>query len=483
MKLRIRLSEKAPFIILVAIIALASVVLAFAQDQRIAEEAEVRADLAQAQAQLAALPDGVRLAPIAADTGPDLGDEPLDTAALFPVFILIGGMVLALLVFVAFYTLWRSRQAEEIISTEQRLSLARSKERLRSIFENAGDGICGLNMGGKIIFSNPAAASILDAQSDALQGERLSRLLGQGSNHQWLDTDNDTPAHSELTLTTPGGRNLVVELTATPMRNHSGEISGSVIIFRDVTQRVETLRELREANAEAEEFAYRTSHDLRSPLVSTLALMKIIGQNLEKGRVEAASKAVGLSVAALEGLERLVEDIQDLSRTKSESEDIAVIDLAEQAHGALERHTYLEGYEKLSIETDFQSSADLSSKPRRVRLIVNNLISNAIKYYDPARPDPAIRISTYPKENGILLTVEDNGLGIPEDQREHLFSMFKRFHPNVSFGSGLGLYMVKKSAEIIGAQVGYEPCDAGSRFTVFFPVKQANVETKAEHAA
>jgi len=69
------------------------------------------------------------------------------------------------------------------------------------------------------------------------------------------------------------------------------------------------------------------------------------------------------------------------------------------------------------------------------------------------------------------LTVEDNGLGIDEDKRGDLFKIFKRFHPKTSYCSGLVLYMIKKSAEILGGDIKFEQRDGkGSRFTVILPI-------------
>ncbi|MDA7787759.1 PAS domain-containing protein [Sphingomonadaceae bacterium] len=462
MKLRVHLNAQSASMVVVALIALASVALAYAEDSRIADEAAVRYELEQAKAQLTG-------ASQLSARSPSISKP----RALWPVYILLGGFGLAAVVFIAFHNLWRSQQAAELFSTEQRLSLARSKERLRSVFENAGDGICGLNMDGKIIFANPAAAQILNVAPEMLAGDTFARLLGRQNDLGSLIPHNNKPTHTKLSLRASDGRDLTVELTATLLRNHAGEVSGTVVIFRDITERVTAEKELRDANSELEEFAYRTSHDLRSPLVSAVALMKTVGCSLEQGRTETASKSIDLTISALEGLERLVEDIHLLSRTKAEKEDSVPVDLAALARGALEQHTYLDGFAGLTIETDFQVPIELSSKPRRVELIVNNLISNAIKYRDPEQTDPVLRISAYPQGNAVVLAVEDNGLGIPEGHRESLFSMFKRFHPKVAFGSGLGLYMVRKSAEMIGAQVCFEPCYPGSRFTVSFPAEPA----------
>ncbi|MEC7575772.1 MAG: ATP-binding protein, partial [Pseudomonadota bacterium] len=70
----------------------------------------------------------------------------------------------------------------------------------------------------------------------------------------------------------------------------------------------------------------------------------------------------------------------------------------------------------------------------------------------------------------LVLRVEDNGLGVPEENQNQLFTMFKRFHPKVSFGSGLGLYMMKKSADILGGEISFEPLKKGSAFILKVPV-------------
>ena len=476
MKLRIPLDRKTPFLLIVAIIALASVTLAYEEDQRIAENADVRAALVEAEQQLAAINGESR--PAATFAG-----QASDPHEFWPVYILIGGFGLAILVFAAFYALWQAQQAAELSSSDQGLLLGRSKERLRSIFDNAGDGICGLNREGEIIFANPAAAHILGAEADDLTGDAFVSLFGPQAELGSLDLSSQTRSHSELAMHSPDGRELVIDLTATPMRNHEGDISGTVVIFRDITERVQTEQELRSANSELEEFAYRTSHDLRSPLVSAVALMKTVSASIENGRIEAASKGIQLTVSALEGLERLVEDIHEFIRTKSEDEEDAAIDFPALVQGALDRHTYLDGYDRLKIETNFDPNIQFVSKLHRTDLIVNNLISNAIKYSDPAQAEPILRVTTYADQGNIVLVIEDNGLGIPEDQREHMFGMFKRFHPKVAFGSGLGLYMVKKNAEIIGAQVGYQPREPGSRFTVTFSAASAPHQPALERAA
>lgn len=97
-------------------------------------------------------------------------------------------------------------------------------------------------------------------------------------------------------------------------------------------------------------------------------------------------------------------------------------------------------------------------------MIVENFISNAIKYYDPKKSNPYIKISTRQQSDKFVLEISDNGIGVPENQQKNLFKMFHRFHPKVAFGSGLGLYLVQKSASVLGGEVSYENTEDGSLF-------------------
>ena len=102
-------------------------------------------------------------------------------------------------------------------------------------------------------------------------------------------------------------------------------------------------------------------------------------------------------------------------------------------------------------------------------VIVGNMLSNAVKYHDPQEAEPVIDVRAFRYSGKVRLSVEDNGLGVPPASRHLLFKMFKRLHPNRSFGSGLGLYILKKSAESLGGDALYEARDKGSRFIIELP--------------
>ena len=99
---------------------------------------------------------------------------------------------------------------------------------------------------------------------------------------------------------------------------------------------------------------------------------------------------------------------------------------------------------------------------------LENLISNAIKYSDQSKDRPSISITYTRNDKDVTFSVEDNGIGIPKEHQSKMFGMFNRFHPKVAFGSGLGMYLMKKSAKTIGAALSYEDTGSGSKFTLTF---------------
>lgn len=249
-------------------------------------------------------------------------------------------------------------------------------------------------------------------------------------------------------------------------------------IVLDVTERVKLEQEretvskiLEESNRELEEFAYRTSHDLRSPLVSSIKLVSIVEAAMNSGNNDRAINSIKHIQTSLVKLETLVKDIHALTKTKNVEEDEKLIDLDLIVDDALSSFSHMDNFARLNIEKHLHFDEDIMLKSSRLSMIVENLISNAIKYQDIQESQSFIKISTAKENNSFVLTVEDNGLGIPAEHQASLFSMFKRFHSKVSFGSGLGLYMVKKSADILGGELVFEQPKKGTRFVLTIPLK------------
>lgn len=239
-----------------------------------------------------------------------------------------------------------------------------------------------------------------------------------------------------------------------------------------------TNTDLENANRELEEFAYRTSHDLRSPLVSSIALLDVAEQAVHDKDTDMVLNTVGMIRDSLTRLEMLIRDILILNEIKHREEPYEKLQVKNIIEDSLTKLSAMENFKKIKIETDYQCPV-FYSKKMKSQMIIENLISNAIKYYDPAKKQPYIKISSFAEDEYFVLQVKDNGLGIPREKRSRLFTMFSRLHPKVSFGSGLGLYLIKKGAQAMGGDIRYKNHRDGSIFEFILPL-QSN-KNKKDH--
>lgn len=227
-----------------------------------------------------------------------------------PVIVLMTGVFLSLFCLAAFLYLKRAKNYAELIAFERAHDLAKSKARLNLILNNAGDGILGLNKQGEITFANKMVEDIL--------GYEVDRILGV-SKHKIFHVCNErvasvTKEHCDICKKLPSleihtadnevfwhkeGHSVAVEYTPTPIKGDNDEITGFVVVFRDITARKKMQNDLIVANAELEEFSYRTSHDLRSPLMSAIGLMDFTRQSIETQDEKVAIETLDMAQGSL----------------------------------------------------------------------------------------------------------------------------------------------------------------------------------------
>jgi signal transduction histidine kinase len=256
---------------------------------------------------------------------------------------------------------------------------------------------------------------------------------------------------------------LFIILTMISARNESVE--------KLVSLRTE---ELNRANEELEEFAYRTSHDLRSPIVSSVQLLNLADDAIKDNETDFASKSIAHAKQSLGKLETLISDILTLTEIGSQNESEAILDVAKAVDEALAKLDHADGFHRLKVIKEISLEGSVIIKPSRFKLILENLISNATKYQDPKKDEPFLKISCFNTSGFLHLHVSDNGLGIDPRYQKQMFEMFKRFHPKVAVGSGLGLYLMRKSAHILGGDIDYVPLENGSLFKLVVPARIAN---------
>lgn len=205
--------------------------------------------------------------------------------------------------------------------------------------------------------------------------------------------------------------------------------------------------ELHKLNSELDRFVYSTSHDLRAPLASILGLINL-------SRLEEKNKDYYLTLIekSVHKLDEFISEIIDYSRNARLSVEPVEIDFQPMITSILEDLEYLEENVTLKKNISITSTGAFLSDKTRIRIILSNLISNAIKYHNIRQPQPYINITITTSPHQATIVVTDNGIGIQDDQLENIFKMFHRGSEQ-SKGSGLGLYIVKETVNKLGGNI------------------------------
>lgn len=241
-------------------------------------------------------------------------------------------------------------------------------------------------------------------------------------------------------------------------------------VFRPIVKLVSNaLESLESSNAELTEFSYRISHDLRAPVVSCLGIAGVVEDALSENEAATALAANQHIQTSLTRLTTTIDGIIGLVRQRMTDVAPETFKLADVVNESVESLRHMPDFDHIDLRIECPQDLELRTKRVYVKQTIENLLSNAVKYRDPNIGDSQVKISAKMEACDCYITISDNGLGIDEDYRGRVFSMFQRFHPRVSFGSGLGLYLVKQNAMTLKGAVEYLPNDKGSTFRFSFP--------------
>lgn len=351
------------------------------------------------------------------------------------------------------------------------------EERSSGIIDSSIDTIITIDHVGTVLSFNLAGEKLFGYQAEEVIGQNVKILMPnpyQDEHDGYLKQYSDTGEKKIIGIgrgveaKKKNGMTFPMDLSVSEIRLAGKTIFSGTI--RDITERKEAESNLQQANAELEEFAYRTSHDLRSPIVSSVRLLDMTMNHLVEQDQDMALQCLSHAQSSLTKLNVLIGDILVLTEAKNKAEEDREIDIAALISDAITKMEHMENFDRLDIQKDLRFDGVLCSKEIRVNMVLENLISNAIKYQDTNRLSSYIKISTFKSGDEFVLEIEDNGLGIPEDQQDELFTMFRRFHPKTAFGSGLGLYLMKKSADVLNGKVSFQNLQEGSIFRLSIPV-------------
>jgi signal transduction histidine kinase len=224
--------------------------------------------------------------------------------------------------------------------------------------------------------------------------------------------------------------------------------------------------ELKKINKELDEFAYRTSHDLKAPITSLKGLIHVAALSDSPDEVKQIHHMMKDRLTSLEFMIRDILDLSKNSRTEVQAVATNVHDIIEELIGISGNpeedkiHTTITGERELKVSID----------STRFKMVMRNLISNARQYADLDKQHPFVKIDYWAENGSLFVSVKDNGKGISKEYQHKIFDMFFRVAEN-SQGSGLGLYIVKETTERMGGTIDViSEKGIGSEFVVSFPV-------------
>lgn len=342
--------------------------------------------------------------------------------------------------------------------------LRTSEEKYRNLFQNSVVAM----------FRSDAKTGNITEANDKLW--QLLKVDDEEQKSQYVFFKDEREKSKVLKLIQKKG---VIEGLELKMKDHINEtlwISFSAVLYReenimectlkDITDTKENLLELQKVNFELDSFVYHASHDLRSPLRSVLGLIDIYRLEDDEGIKGECIEKIESSVKRLDNL---VVELLSISRNDRVNDPHRYISLMTEVNYSISSYFNASNTKGLEIRSKILEPVKFYSDPTRVRIILNNLISNAIKYRSFHKERNYIYIEAIVYIDKLVLKVVDNGEGIEKSKLPNIFDMFYRATEK-SEGSGLGLYIVKKVADKLNATIDvYSEELEGTTFVVTIP--------------
>jgi signal transduction histidine kinase len=225
--------------------------------------------------------------------------------------------------------------------------------------------------------------------------------------------------------------------------------------------------ELKKINLELDQFAYRTSHDLKAPITSLKGLIHVAALSQSADEVRDIH---GMMKERLTSLENMIRDILDLSKNSRTTVQLQSTPVRTVLEHLVTSQANGDGGD-VKVTIDGKKDLTVMIDASRFKMVLRNLISNAKQYCDINKPDPFVKIDYWQENESLFVAVKDNGKGISKEYQNKIFDMFFRVE-ETSQGSGLGLYIVKETTEKMGGTIDViSEKGVGSEFIVSFPVQ------------
>ena len=363
---------------------------------------------------------------------------------------------------------------QKVVQRTEELA-ARNRE-IEALLESIPDLVMRLHRDGTLVNFRPAkGATPLAALAPALPARAgtdlpaalLQTALAAGANA--IEASTAIITEAEVPLATGP---LVAEFRASAIGPDE-----CVVFVRDITARkrfeaesAAMLEQERQISEMKTRFISVTSHEFRTPMTAALGSVELLNNHFERLAPPKRRELLGRITTSLHRMTEMLDEVLLLNRMDANRVEmnLAPADLQQQVQSFIEE---IRLGDREAHAIDFHVSGEVTAFPTDLNLlhhIVSNLLSNAVRY-SPAGSTVTVSLAAGPAQ--VTLSVQDQGIGIPENDRPRIFEAFER-GSNVGNikGTGLGLNIVKRMTHMLGGTIAVEPADpAGSRFTLILP--------------
>jgi PAS domain S-box-containing protein len=341
-----------------------------------------------------------------------------------------------------------------VVDVSERLALEWA---FRGLFDASPYGLAIVDDTGLIVMANAVLAQSLGYTPAQLAGQPLAMLLPERyrDHHVALMAGYHGTGESrmmgqgrDLTALHADGREVPVEIGLSRVRWQRRAMTLAAVSDISLRKRLEL--ELRQANANLEEFSYVASHDLRSPLRGIADLVEWIGEDLGSQAPAAVRRNLERIGHRIGRMDRLMDDLLSYARAGRAATDFTTVELERLVRGILEMQPPPPGLRielALAVEPFQATRVPLETALR-------NLLANAVKHHD--RPDGLVRVQARHADSLCLIEVIDDGPGVPAAAQARIFKLFQTATAAERGGSGIGLALTKRVVEVHGGRIELE---------------------------
>jgi len=354
-----------------------------------------------------------------------------------------------------------------------------AEERYRTIFENSAVAITMADEQEHLISWNKFTEDLLGVTKEDLHLKPVKSLYPEGEWEKIRTHDvrqKGMQHHLETKMLKKDGDIIDVDISLSVLKDSEGKVTGSIAVTRDITERKEAEKKIKEAMDLKSQFISTVSHELRTPLTIIKEDIALIMDGAA-GRVKSKQREIlEMAQRNIDRLARLINDVLDFQklqsgRAKFNMQDGSINDVIETVYNTMVKSVKKNGVDfRLALDNSLPKTTFDNDK---ITQVLTNLISNAMKFTEKG----SITIATRRIENAIRVSVSDTGCGMKQEDLPKLFRQFQQLSSGGSRktgGTGLGLAISKDIVEKHGGRTWVESeFGKGTTFHFLLPIKSA----------